>query len=100
MPNKTQSNAELMQVQEVTQPTHLHRISGVEAIAAKEIFQLAFLSLEPDDQTQRRLFSSLLPVIYMLRNKEGYTFKQITKLLRDCDIKLAEPSVRVYYYAA
>ena len=80
-----------------TRPRQLCRVSGSDAIAAKEIFLLAFLIVEPEHQTQRRLFRSLLPTIYMLRNKDGYTFKQITSLLWDSGIKLAEPSVRVYY---
>lgn len=96
MPNSTKSGTELMQVQ-ATQPTHLHRIAGIDAIAARKVLLITFLAVEPD-QTQRHAFSSLLPEIYMLRNKDGYTFKKITKLLRDCGIKLAEPSVRVYYY--
>lgn len=97
MPNTTQSNTELKHVQKATRPTHLHRITGVEALAAREVFHLAFLAVEPEHQTQRRLFRSLLPTVYMLRNKEGYTFKQITSLLLDSRIKLAESSVRVYY---
>ena len=80
-----------------TRPRHLCRVSGSDAIAAKEIFLLAFLIVEPEHQTQRRLFRSLLPTIYMLRNKDGYTFKQITSLLWDSGLKLAESSVRAYY---
>lgn len=81
-----------------TRPRQLSRVSGPEAIAAKEICLLALLVVEPEHQTQRRLFRSLLPTLYMLRNKDGYTFKQITSLLRDSGIKLVESSVRAYYF--
>lgn len=78
-------------------PAHLHRITDVEVRVAREVLQLAFYALEPSDLTQRQTFSKLMPTIYVLRNKQGYTFKQITSLLEQCGFKLTPSSVRVYY---
>lgn len=80
-------------------PAHLHRVNAVDAFAAKQALLLAALGLMPIDKTQRKLFSEVMPLIYMLRKKEGYTFKRVTTLLRDCGFKLTQSSVRVYYYS-
>lgn len=80
-----------------SRPKKLHRLSGIDSLAIREVLLVTSLAVEPDDQTQRREFSSLLPTIYILRNKERFTFKQITSLLHKSGIKLAVSSVRVYY---
>lgn len=80
-------------------PAHLHRISADDAFVANEALLLATLGLMPFDKTQRKLFSDVMPLIYMLRKKEGYTFKRVTTLLKDCGFKLTQSSVRVYYYS-
>lgn len=75
----------------------LLRISGDEAAFGREYLrQIAFL-IEPDDQTQRRIFSSYLPQIYFLKESMGYTFKFITKCLKDTGMNLSDSSLRVYY---
>jgi hypothetical protein len=80
-------------------PAHLHRVNANDAFAAKQVLLLASLGLMPIDKTQRKLFSEVMPLIYMLRKKEGYTFKRVTTLLKDCGFKLTQSSVRVYYYS-
>lgn len=80
-------------------PAHLHRVNAVDAFTAKQVLLLASLGLMPFDKTQRRLLNELMPFIYMLRKKEGYTFKRVTALLKDCGFKLTQSSVRVYYYS-
>lgn len=80
-----------------SRPKKLHRLNGVDSLAIREVLLVTSIAVEPDDQTQRREFSSLLPTIYRLRNKNRFTFKQITSLLHASGIKLAESSVRVYY---
>ena len=82
----------------VTRPAHLHRIKSAKFAAAQEVLLLSALTLGPDDRTQRQAFSTLMPDIYFLRTTQGYTFKKITTLLRECGFKLTESSVRVYYY--
>lgn len=80
-------------------PAHLHRVNAVDAFATKQALLLASLGLMPFDKTQRKLLNELMPFIYMLRKKEGYTFKRVTALLRDCGFKLTQSSVRAYYYS-
>ncbi len=81
----------------VARPAHLHRMSAADVARARGVLDLACLVLEPEDRTQRQEFSMLLPKIYILREMNGYTFKQITALLIKIGIKLKESSVRVYY---
>lgn len=96
MPHSIQSN-EVPKKVKATRPAHLHRITAEEVITARKLILLACLGLEPNDRTQRQVFSSFMPDIYILRNKEGYTFKQVTSFLHECGLKLKESSVRVYY---
>lgn len=75
----------------------LHRISGVDAIVTEEVLLLAAHGLNPFEKTQRTLFGEQMPTIFILHEKERYTFKRITSLLKNCGFNLTESTVRSYY---
>lgn len=52
--------------------------------------------MELDAKTQRGMFESLMPHIYVLRCN-GHSWKQITKLLNDTGFNLQSSVVRTYY---
>lgn len=52
--------------------------------------------MELDAKTQRKMFESLMPHIYVLRCN-GHSWKQITKLLNDTGFNLHSSVVRTYY---
>ncbi|MGC0155759.1 hypothetical protein ACPRNU_25135, partial [Chromobacterium vaccinii] len=72
------------------------RISLAQKEALERLFDMAALSLVPEEYTQREVFKRLMPKLYTMR-KKGMSFKQITKLLNDAGFKLAIGSVRIYY---
>lgn len=51
---------------------------------------------EPAERAQRKLVVALMPELYMLRNK-GYSWRQLSKMLGDCNIRLLPTTIRVYY---
>ena len=75
----------------------LQRISADQLSVGRELLLQIALRMKPNDQTQRRIFSSYLPEIYFLNEKVGCTFKSITKYLKEIGLNLTESSVRVYY---
>jgi hypothetical protein len=75
----------------------LQRFSADQLSVGRELLLQIALRMKPNDQTQRRIFSSYLPEIYFLKEKVGCTFKSITKYLKDIGMNLTESSVRVYY---
>lgn len=79
-------------------PTNkLRRIKGSDIPIAQEILLLACFSLETYERTQKQIFCSLMPTLYMLKTEQNFTFKQITSLLNESGIRLSESSVRIYY---
>jgi hypothetical protein len=74
----------------------LQRVSGSDFATAGAIFKNAMFLLVPEDQTQRKAFESLMPYMYVLRNR-GCSWPQITKLLTDCGFNLQTSVVRSYY---
>lgn len=84
-----------------TQPSRdrsgpLRRLPGADFSTAEAIFEAAMSLLTPDDQTQRKAFESLMPYMYVLRNK-GCSWTQLTKLLTDSGFILQPSTVRSYY---
>lgn len=75
----------------------LHRISSDDFIFAQEVLSIAALIGLPYEQTQRKAVIRLIPTVYVLREKMGFTFKQITALCNRCGFTLAESTIRVYY---
>lgn len=74
----------------------LHRVNAQDAATLREMLISALT--ETREQTQRQFISQHLPDLYVLRNLDGWSFKQISNLLRMRGIiKLSEPSLRVYY---
>lgn len=74
----------------------LQRLPGAEISTAEIVFQAAMVLLVPEDRTNRKEFESLMPYLYVLRNK-GCSWAQLTKLLTDCGIRLQPSTVRSYY---
>jgi len=74
----------------------LNRISANDAFVAREVLATLAAIGEPPEQTQRRLFIKLIPIIYVMRKRFGYTFKQITKLCHTNGLKLTQSTIRVY----
>lgn len=75
----------------------LKRLTANEVARGIELLREAILHLEPDSHTQRSTFNDYLPDLYVLR-ENGYTFKQLAALLKDCGLNLEPSSVRTYYY--
>lgn len=72
------------------------RVSSVDASAAEAIFNAAILLLEPEEKTQRKVFGTLMPYLFVLRNK-GCSWPQLTKLVNDAGLHLQPSTVRTYY---
>lgn len=71
-------------------------MSGVDLIATEEILELAYLSVEPGDRSQRKSFEKLMGRMHLMRN-DGYTFEQITGWLNRGGFTLQISTVRAYY---
>ena len=50
----------------------------------------------PDDQSQRKAFVTLMPYLYVLRNK-GCSWPKLAGLLNGCGFSLQPATVRTYY---
>jgi len=72
------------------------RVSGTDAILAREVLTLALLTIEPEGRSQRQVFTALMPELYVLRMR-GCGFNQITTLLNACGFTLQPSTVRSYY---
>lgn len=77
-------------------PVKLQRVPATDMSAAEEVFKAAMVLIVPEDQTQRKAFESLLPYMYVLRNK-GCSWAQLTNLLTECGFALQPSTVRTYY---
>jgi hypothetical protein len=75
----------------------LRRLTAIEVQQGIELLREAVLNLVPDAHTQRSAFNNYLLELYVLR-ENGYTFKQLTALLKQCGFNLQSSSVRTYYY--
>jgi hypothetical protein len=78
------------------QPGPLHRVSGDDAFAAREVLKQAFHLIEPANRTQRQLIRDLMPELFLLRNT-GFSFEQLAQLLGEINIKLQPGTIRTYY---
>ena len=74
----------------------LRRLLGSEVAAAEAVFNAGMELIVPQEQTQRQAFASLLPYLYVLRNK-GCSWQQLTHLLTECGFMLKASTVRAYY---
>ncbi|MBK4737305.1 hypothetical protein [Noviherbaspirillum pedocola] len=72
------------------------RFSAEDATVIRGVLDAATRYLVPNDATQRQLFSSYMPDLYVLRNK-GCSFSQIAALLKQCGFNLHPATVRQYY---
>ena len=64
----------------------------------RQIFQMAYLTQEPSERSQRQTVKALLPEIYMLRDK-GYSFKDIATFMNSSikNFQLQPSTVRIYF---
>lgn len=74
----------------------LHRINAQDAATMRDML-IVYALTEVQEQTQHQFISKHLPDLYILKNLDGWTFKEISNLLRMRGIKLSESSLRVYY---
>ncbi len=72
------------------------RVQSTDMTVAVEVLKNAPLLMAPEDQTQRKAFESLMPYLYVLRNK-GFSWNQLTDLLTQCGFRLQPSTVRSYY---
>ena len=63
---------------------------------AGAVLKAATSLVVPDEQSQRKAFSTLMPQIYALRTK-GCSWPQLAKLLNGCGFDLRPETVRAYY---
>ena len=63
---------------------------------AEAVLKAAMTLIVPDDLSQRKAFMTLMPYLYVLRNK-GCSWSQLTTLINDCGFDLQPASVRTYY---
>jgi hypothetical protein len=78
-------------------PAPLKRLTANEVARGIELLREATMSIEPDTHTQRSTFNHYVLELYVLR-ENGYTFKRLAALLKDCGLNLLPSSVRTYYY--
>lgn len=74
----------------------LHRLTPTDAATIERALLLQAL-IGYRETTQRNEISKVLPDLYVLREAQGMTFKQLSSLLRKIGLKLSESSLRVYY---
>ncbi|MBG6078232.1 hypothetical protein [Polaromonas sp. CG_9.11] len=74
----------------------LRRIASADFPTAGAFLEAATVMVIPDDQTQRKAFESLMPHLYILRNK-GCSWAQLTSLLADAGLVYQTSTVRTYY---
>lgn len=53
-------------------------------------------SMEPAERSQRQSIAAMMTELYVLRNK-GFSWRQLSKMLADCNIRLLPTTIRVYY---
>ena len=73
-----------------------HRLAAADLAMAEEVFKAAMFLMSPDDYKQRQAFKNLMPYLFVLQSN-GWSWKQLTKLLNDCGFKLAASTVRRYF---
>ena len=74
----------------------IKRIASIDMSTAEAVLKAAMTLIVPDDQSQRKAFMTLMPYLYVLRNK-GCSWSQLTALITDCGFDLQPASVRTYY---
>ncbi len=75
----------------------LRRFSAEESLAASELLTVWAAIGVFDDTTQRKVFVTLVPSIYVLRKQRRRTFREITLLCNRAGFRLSESTVRSYY---
>ena len=76
-----------------TKRVQIEDIDGI-----RQAFQMAYLTQEPSERSQRQTVKALLPEIYMLRNK-GYAFKDIAAFMNSSikNFQLQPSTIRIYF---
>lgn len=74
----------------------LRRLPSAAFVSADLFLEAATVMAIPDDQTQRKAFESLMPHLYVLRNR-GCSWAQLTKLLKEAGLEYQLSTVRNYY---
>lgn len=75
----------------------LARTKSEDMSAAREIFLMCALTMEPADRTLRQSVKALIPEIFVLRN-QGFSWPQLASLLKEaCNIDLLPSTVRSYF---
>ncbi len=76
-----------------TKRVQIEDIDGI-----RQVFQMAYLTQEPSERSQRQTVKALLPEIYMLRDK-GYSFKDIATFMNSSikNFQLQPSTVRIYF---
>jgi hypothetical protein len=74
----------------------IHKVAAIDIGIAEEVFKNALHLLIPEDAKQRKVFESLMPYLFVLRNK-GCSWEQLTSLLNECGFKLQPSTVRNYF---
>lgn len=72
------------------------KIGAMDAAAIRLKMDEAILFVEPEEITQRKIFESLMPYVYILRNK-GCSWNQITKLVVASGLNLQPSTIKGYY---
>jgi hypothetical protein len=74
----------------------VHKVAAMDVGIVEEVFKNALQLLVPEDAKQRTVFASLMPYMFVLRNK-GCSWDQLTDLLNKCGFKLQPSTVRSYF---
>jgi hypothetical protein len=74
----------------------IHKVAAIDIGIAEQVFKNALHLLIPEDAKQRKVFESLMPYLFVLRNK-GCSWEQLTTLLNECGFKLQPSTVRNYF---
>lgn len=72
--------------------------SGSLELITRELIQNACSFVKEEKSTQRKTFGRIMPVLYMLRKSEGYSLRDISKLLGTYGFKLKATTIHDYYY--
>ena len=77
-------------------PTGVRPIARVKAQDLVAFLKVASFLIEPDEVTQRKAFSTLMPCIYTLR-ETGWSWHQISDLVSHAGLDLKPSTMRSYY---
>jgi len=76
--------------------TRRSRLSGDDFAALREIVHTAAMLLEPGEISYRKAFESVMPDVFIMRNK-GDSWAQITTVLNRGGLRLQESTIKSYF---